>query len=207
MSSTTKPLDSDPVSPYAIFQDSLSSWQELAQRTRTMWMDQFDRMATETSPNADVAEAMTGEIFRTLSDFNLRHWQNTARWLDAMPEWLKGPGLVDGGAMTDWFDQFKRALEVPTATEAASAPTLDQPETLVEPTGDPDDLTQIKGIGPKLSEKLNLLGIYHFDQIAGWTDEQAAWVDDNLSTKGRIKREDWIGQAAILRSQASATLH
>lgn len=207
MTSTSKPLDSEPVSPLAIFQDSLASWQELAQRTRSMWTDQFDRMAVDTSPNTEMAEAMTGEIFRTLSDFNLRHWQNTARWLDALPEWMKAPGLVDGGALTDWFDQYKRVLtETPTDT-AQSAPVLDQPEILAEPSGEPDDLTLIKGIGPKLSEKLNQLGIYHFDQIAGWTPQQAAWVDTSLATKGRIMRDDWIGQATILRAQTGATLH
>lgn len=64
--------------------------------------------------------------------------------------------------------------------------------------GTPDNLKQISGVGAALEEKLNALGIFHFDQIAAWTSEQVRWVDDHLSFKGRIAREDWIAQAATL---------
>jgi NADH-quinone oxidoreductase subunit E len=62
-----------------------------------------------------------------------------------------------------------------------------------------DDLKLIKGVGPKLELLLNRLGFYHFDQIASWTDGEIAWVDDNLEGfKGRVSRDDWVGQARIL---------
>ncbi len=64
--------------------------------------------------------------------------------------------------------------------------------------GKADDLKRIKGVGPKIEGILNELGIYHFDQIAGWTDENKAWVDTRLKFKGRIDREDWIAQAKVL---------
>ncbi len=64
--------------------------------------------------------------------------------------------------------------------------------------GGADDLKKISGVGPKLEGTLNGLGIYHFDQIAGWTSENVAWVDNYLSFKGRIDREDWIEQAKVL---------
>ncbi len=54
----------------------------------------------------------------------------------------------------------------------------------------------IKGIGPSLEGKLNALGIYKFEQIADFTEENLTWIDDHLVTfKGRCFRDDWVGQA------------
>ncbi|UWQ05651.1 NADH-quinone oxidoreductase subunit E [Aliiroseovarius crassostreae] len=61
-----------------------------------------------------------------------------------------------------------------------------------------DDLKQLKGVGPKLEQTLNDLGFWHFDQIAKWTADEIAWVDDNLKFKGRIERDGWVEQAKIL---------
>lgn len=58
-----------------------------------------------------------------------------------------------------------------------------------------DDLKQIKGIGPLNERKLNALGIYHFRQIAAWTQDEARWIGAFLGFRGRVEREDWIGQA------------
>lgn len=65
------------------------------------------------------------------------------------------------------------------------------------------DLTLIGGIGPKIQDVLNSLGIYHFDQIADWTPENVAWVDEYLSFSGRITREGWVEQAAVLVDEAA----
>lgn len=75
-----------------------------------------------------------------------------------------------------------------------------KPQTLSEARGGvADDLKQIKGIGPKLEKLCNSLGFYHFDQIAGWTPEEEAWVDANLEGfKGRVSRDEWISQAKVL---------
>jgi len=65
--------------------------------------------------------------------------------------------------------------------------------------GQGDDLTLIKGVGPKLAELCNRLGVWHFDQIAAWSPEEVAWVDHHLEGfKGRIARDDWVAQAKIL---------
>ncbi|MBU4568325.1 MAG: hypothetical protein KJ833_05110 [Alphaproteobacteria bacterium] len=69
--------------------------------------------------------------------------------------------------------------------------------------GTPDDLTLIGGIGPKIQDVLNSLGIWHFDQIADWTPENIAWVDEYLSFAGRITREGWVEQAAVLVGEAA----
>ncbi len=76
----------------------------------------------------------------------------------------------------------------------------EKPEMLSEAReGGPDDLKRIKGVGPKLEALLNRLGVYHFDQVASWTEAEVAWVDDNLEGfKGRVSRDGWIEQAQML---------
>ncbi|RMD49938.1 MAG: NADH-quinone oxidoreductase subunit NuoE [Alphaproteobacteria bacterium] len=89
----------------------------------------------------------------------------------------------------------------PAAAPAAGAgeggrrpPGLPAPEG-----GKADDLKRIKGIGPALEKMLNELGIWHFHQIAAWTDEEVAWIDNNLLRfKGRATRDEWVKQAKIL---------
>lgn len=64
--------------------------------------------------------------------------------------------------------------------------------------GQADDLKRIRGIGPQNEARLNSLGIYHFDQIAAWSPEEARWVGSYLAFPGRIEREDWVIQAQRL---------
>lgn len=78
-----------------------------------------------------------------------------------------------------------------------------QPASIEKPEA-PDDLKAIAGIGPKLEQVLNGLGIWTYGQIAGWTVQEVAWADDYLGFKGRIGRDDWIGQAATLAGGKTA---
>jgi NADH-quinone oxidoreductase subunit E len=91
---------------------------------------------------------------------------------------------------------------VDTPAKAAPAPGL-EPEDFrrpaeIEKPETPDDLKLISGVGPKLEQVLNGLGIWTFDQIAAWQPEEAAWVDDYLQFSGRIDRDNWISQAGAL---------
>ncbi len=70
-----------------------------------------------------------------------------------------------------------------------------KPALLTAPNGEADKLSELTGVGPKIVEKLNKIGIYHFSQIAEWTPAHVTWVDQELDLKGRIERDDWIGQA------------
>ncbi len=67
--------------------------------------------------------------------------------------------------------------------------------------GTSDKLKRISGVGPKIEETLHSLGIFHFDQIAEWNADNVAWVDEYLSFKGRIDREDWIAQAKAMAQE------
>jgi predicted flap endonuclease-1-like 5' DNA nuclease/BMFP domain-containing protein YqiC len=83
--------------------------------------------------------------------------------------------------------------------DAALETNLSRPLALDGPrNGTPDDLKMIGGVGPKIEGILHELGIYHFDQVAAWTPEEAAWIDNYLRFKGRVDREQWIAQAQAL---------
>ena len=92
------------------------------------------------------------------------------------------------------------AAAAPAAPAAAPAQGESKPAMLTAPRAEgADDLKQISGVGPKLEEELNAAGVYHFDQIASWTEAEVAWADENLiKFKGRISRDDWVGQAKTL---------
>lgn len=89
----------------------------------------------------------------------------------------------------------KKATAKPTASSTKSAKG---PVRLKKAEGKADDLKIISGVGPKLEKTLNGLGFWHFSQIAKWTKGDVAIVDDELSFKGRIVRDDWIKQAKTL---------
>jgi large subunit ribosomal protein L22 len=61
-----------------------------------------------------------------------------------------------------------------------------------------DDLKEIGGVGPKLEEKLNSIGVYKYEQIANWKKENIEEFDELLSFKGRIERDEWVAKAKEL---------
>ncbi len=81
-----------------------------------------------------------------------------------------------------------------------AAPAGTKPTNLLESPrgGQADDLKKLSGVGPKLETLLHENGVYHFDQIAAWTDDEVAYMDEQLSFKGRIARDNWIEQATTL---------
>jgi predicted flap endonuclease-1-like 5' DNA nuclease len=82
----------------------------------------------------------------------------------------------------------------------AAAPSSDGPARLNGPRGGTaDNLKEIEGVGPAMEKLVNEMGFYHFDQIAGWSESDVAWVDANLKGfKGRVTRDRWVAQAKII---------
>jgi len=73
--------------------------------------------------------------------------------------------------------------------------------TKVTPKAPPkrDDLTAIDGIGPTLANKLNAAGIFSYAQLAALSDDDIERLErDIIRFSGRIKRDDWVGQAKKL---------
>jgi len=112
------------------------------------------------------------------------------------------PGEVDLDARKGEWSYTPDKEAAADTTTAPAADTPGRPRGLDAPRdGGKDDLKRIKGVGPKLEQLLNDMGYFHFDQIAGWTETEIAWVDDNLEGfKGRVTRDDWVGQARELAS-------
>ncbi|TPW30449.1 hypothetical protein [Pararhizobium mangrovi] len=88
-----------------------------------------------------------------------------------------------------------------TSEAAADGEGMKKPASRKKPDT-PDDLKRITGIGPKLEQVLNGIGVWRFDQIEGWSKNEVAWVDDYLQFPGRIARDDWQGQAKTLAAEA-----
>ena len=95
----------------------------------------------------------------------------------------------------------KPAKKAP-AKKAAAAKKAAGGALFTTPDGEPDDLKKISGVGPALEKKLHDLGITKFAQVAAFTKDDIAKVDDALSFKGRIERDDWVKQAAELAKDA-----
>lgn len=72
------------------------------------------------------------------------------------------------------------------------------------PKGHPDDLTKINGIDKDFEAQLKKANVLRYDQIAAFSDEDIANLDDLLQLDGRIEREDWLGQARNLMAEAAA---
>jgi len=96
----------------------------------------------------------------------------------------------------------KAAAEKAPAAEAASEEGTRPTNLLDGPRdGQADDLKKISGVGPKLEGLLHEAGVYHFDQIKDWGPEEIAYMDDKLSFKGRIERDNWIEQATTFAAE------
>ena len=96
-----------------------------------------------------------------------------------------GAGFVLGS------EDAKPAKKAKSSKSSVESP---KPET----TDSADDLSKLSGVGPVMVKKLNSEGVINFAQIAAWTPEDIAEIDEKLSLKGRIDRDDWVKQATDL---------
>ncbi|MCX7890342.1 MAG: NADH-quinone oxidoreductase subunit NuoE [Rhodobacteraceae bacterium] len=135
---------------------------------------------------------------------------DTVRRIDGSEEPLTTPWLGSGTKAARPAPAAKAAKAAAPAKAAKAAPAKAAKAAEAAPAarpkglkaarkGGPDDLKRIRGVGPALETLLHGLGVFHFDQIAGWTEKEVAWVDANLEGfRGRVTRDDWVGQARAL---------
>lgn len=93
--------------------------------------------------------------------------------------------------------------------DGAAAAVLDMAGPVIGVDAHPDlpadELTRIKGLGPKAQSVLAGIGIHRFAQLAALDPAQAAEVDTRLGAfKGRIFRDRWIDQARYLEQGDTA---
>ncbi|ALG90395.1 MULTISPECIES: 50S ribosomal protein L21 [Actibacterium] len=112
---------------------------------------------------------------------------------------LRVTDILETGADASGVKAAVGAGSVAAAAPApakTAAPKAAAPKTAAA-TG-ADDLKKLSGVGPALEKKLHEAGVTTFAQIAAWSDEDVAAMDEKLSFKGRIEREGWIAQAKEL---------
>ncbi len=91
------------------------------------------------------------------------------------------------------------------APTSVKAPPGARPAMLASPRGDAaDDLSKIKGLGPKSVDRLHALGVFHYDQIAAWSADNVKWIEASIGAVGRVKRNEWVEQARALSGSADA---
>lgn len=106
-----------------------------------------------------------------------------------------------GTAPSEPADQSDRWRVTPKQVQASEEPApapATPPSIMAAPA---DELTRLKGVGPKLLARLHELGIHRLDQIAGWDDTEIDRIDRQLGRfQGRIRRDEWVTQARLLAS-------
>ncbi len=109
------------------------------------------------------------------------------------------PALAAAASAAKALNEKAAQMRAPSSGKAAGS----RPATLPAPRGGAaDDLAKIKGLGPKSVEKLHALGVFHYDQIAAWSDDNVTWIDSSIGAAGRVKRSGWVEQAQALSGGA-----
>ena len=107
----------------------------------------------------------------------------------------KGGGAADGPEGNALHDEFAAA----TQDVAGEILGVDAHPNIPGPSGPPDNLQLLKGVGPKLAAQLNEFGITRYDQLAGLTENEVALLDRRMGAfEGRIARDRLVEQACYL---------
>jgi len=91
----------------------------------------------------------------------------------------------------------KKPEAEPVAEKAPAQPKAAE-KPLPAKAKKPDDLTAIGGVGPAMAKKLIAAGITTYAELAALSETESEELDKSLNFKGRIKRDDWVGQAKKL---------
>jgi predicted flap endonuclease-1-like 5' DNA nuclease len=112
-------------------------------------------------------------------------WSGDARSIDA------DKAQADNARLRQENENLARRLGEASA-DAAEVPAKS------ETVSGEDDLTRIKGLGPKAEAALKAGGVTTFAQIAAWSDTDVEVWDDRINGRGRIERDSWVSQARDL---------
>ena len=110
--------------------------------------------------------------------------------IDAPPPATAAPAPANDPSHSAIHDAAEKATSAEHAPETAAA-------TPVDATGD-DDLTQIRGIGPKFAQTLKDHGIRSYQKLASLTPKEIEELEEKLGFSGRFERENWVEQARAL---------
>lgn len=171
--------------------------------------DAADQIVEKEDSGDPVANAETGQALADIEQELARlRWRN--RYLEGRIAYIDGDvekgeasaAPMEAGGVT-------QADEGPGGTAGRSAVdgflatvesdgALSKPNMIERPDDDGDDLTQIRGIDPAARDALNGFGVWRFSQIAAWSRQNVAWVNDQLGLDGQIDTDGWVQQADVL---------
>jgi len=104
-------------------------------------------------------------------------------------------------AKTEVKEIIEEKTEPASAKEDASS-LLASIGTFDPATETADDLKKVKGIGPKMEQTLNQIGIFTFAQVSRMTGKEYDLLDSITEAfPGRAQRDDWAGQAKKLSNK------
>lgn len=169
---------------------NLATWEAAVRQTlaqEASWVQQWVRRVAE---EKGAPELMTTWV-RQMEEVLQRWVQTQNQWWDEYFAVLRRGGFA--------YPERAGAEPVPAAEPAApSEPVIEtaEPAPGVAPAPDqPDDLKLIVGIGPALEKKLHAHGILSYRQLAALGDEDIDRLETAIRAAGRVRRDDWIGQA------------
>ncbi|MDG4551537.1 MAG: hypothetical protein P9F19_18970 [Candidatus Contendobacter sp.] len=194
---------------------NLASWEAAIQRSleqEAAWVEEWVRRIAQEKGTPEVMASWARQMEEVLQ-----------RWIQTQNQWwsdyfaiLRGGGFAPSAsagssAPTDATETAPSesfvAVEPPPVTPAPPAapepmPVAEAPVTeapVIQPAApvpeSPDDLKLINGIGPALEKKLNACGVASFRELATLSDADIQRIETFIKFTGRIRREDWIGQA------------
>ncbi len=122
-------------------------------------------------------------------------------------EWVKQAKVLAKGGSTEFAKRVKSGSVDSSLGTAAKVDAGTKPKNMLKAARNDkaDDLTAIDGVGAAIEKKMFKLGIFHFDQIAGMSKAEQAWLGNAIGFPGRPERENWAGEAKDLTTGAPAT--
>lgn len=191
-------------------QRSAQRWLEHQQDLWSRWLALLESSGTQLPGHAEFDTAFRDATKRQMD--LLAEW---SRMSDAEPLSMKEMNKVadqiakslqksidtQQKLWSSWFDGLQQATAA-IGVETAAAPKSTRPKAAPEPAAelaDGDDLKQISGIGPGLETKLKERGYTSLAQLAALSDAEIDELEKTvIRFPGRIKRDDWKGQAQKL---------
>ncbi len=192
--------------------DVLLRWRLLYLERRVAHL-QEERAARAAAESARAAQSLPAEPPAAVAAApDPDRWMWRARYLEARVRHLEQRVAAASVPQAEAVQEVLTPLEpspqaTPETTDEAQLPREPSPPAherrkpivLTAPrNGAPDDLTLIESVSQLQQSTLYALGIFHYDQIAAWTPENIAWVDNYFRLRGRIEEEEWIEQAEAL---------
>jgi len=137
------------------------------------------------------------ELFQESKGLTGTDWQRAA--MESQPEALLVSGSLGPEVPPPGTQIPIVAGALPAQSPAPKPASVPEAEVIPDLPLPADDLKRIKGIGPKLSDRLKEHGVTRYEQIAAWDAAMVADFAQRLGRLGgRIEADDWVGQARLL---------